>query len=115
MVILHCLKESEWNTIKNEKFYGEHYINSNGFIHCSDVQTLHKVAWMFLKIPEPLVILCIDTSRVQADIKWENGGSTDYPHIYGLLNLDSIINVLPFIKDSNNQFVFNQELQQYIV
>ena len=115
MIILHCLKECEWNKYKNEKFYGEEYIKSGGFIHCSDVHTVHKVVWMFLDISEPLVLLCIDTSRVQAEIKWENGGSTDYPHIYGLLNTDSIVNVLPFLKNDNNQFVLNQELQQYMV
>ena len=76
---------------------------------------MHKAAWMFVEIPEPLVLLCIDTSKVQAKIKWGNGGSTDYPHIYGLLNLDSIVNVLPFLKDDNNNFVLNKELGQYII
>lgn len=115
MIILHALKESEWNKCKNDKFYGEQYIESNGFIHCSDVHTVQNVVWMFLDISEPLVFLCIDTDKVQAEIKWENGGSTDYPHIYGLLNIDAIVNVLPLLKDNNNQFVLNQELQQYVV
>ena len=39
----------------------------------------------------------------------------DMGALYGLLNLDSIINVLPFIKDNNNHFVFNKELQHYTV
>ena len=110
MIILHCLKESEWNECKNEKFYGEKHIKSGGFIHCSDVHTVQKIARIFLDKAEPHVWLCIDTEKVQAEIKWENGGSADYPHIYGLLNVDSITNVLPFLKDENNQFVLNEEL-----
>jgi uncharacterized protein (DUF952 family) len=114
MIILHTLKESEWNEVKDKRFYGEHYVESDGFIHCSDIHTVHNVVWMFLTISEPLVFLCIDTDKVQAEIIWENGGSTDYPHIYGLLNIDAVVNVLPFIKNENNQFVLNKELQQYL-
>ena len=114
MIILHTLKESEWNECKNDNFYGEENIKNGGFIHCSDVNTVHNVVWMFMDIQEPLVFLCIETDKVKAKIKWENGGSTDYPHIYGLLNIDAVVNVLPFLKDENNQFVLNQELRQYL-
>jgi len=114
MIILHCLKESEWNRYKDGKFYGEEYMKSDGFIHCSDVHTVHNVVWMFLNIAEPLVFLCIETEKVEAEIKWENGGSADYPHIYGLLNLDAVVHVLPFIKDKDNQFVLNEELRLFL-
>ena len=114
MVILHCMKECEWNKSKHKKFYGEQYIESCGFIHCSEIGMVHNIVWMFLDISEPLVFLCIDTNKVQPEIKWEDGGSADYPHIYGLLNTDSVIDVLPFLKDENNNFVLNRELQQYM-
>jgi len=114
MIILHTLRESEWNEYKYKEFYGEEYIETDGFVHCSDVHTVHNVVWMFLDIQEPLVFLCIDTDKVQAEIKWENGGSTDYPHIYGLLNTDAVVDVLPFLKDENNQFVLNPELEKFI-
>lgn len=114
MIILHCLKESDWNKYKNGKFYGEEHLKNVGFIHCSDIETMHKVAWMFLDKLEIHVILCIETSKVKAQIKWENGGSTDYPHIYGLLNLDAAVDVVPFLKDKNNQFILNAELKKYL-
>jgi len=113
-IILHVLKASEWNEQKHLDHYGNHWLASDGFIHCSDVHTIQNVVWMFLNASEPLVILCIDVSKVQAEIKWENGGSTDYPHIYGLLNTDAVINVLPFLKDESDQFVLNPELQKYV-
>jgi len=114
MIILHILKEIEWNEYKDKKLYGEKHIKSDGFIHCSDVYTVQNVVWIFDNVCEPLVLLCIDTKKVHPEIKWENGGSTDYPHIYGLLNTDAVVNVLPFLRDKDNNFMLNQELQQFI-
>lgn len=112
MLILHCLKKSTWNSVKYSHFYGTDYIESEGFIHCSDIGTFHRVAPNFLDIAEPLVLLCIDTTKVQPEIKWEDGDNcgTAYPHIYGLLNLDAVVNVLPFLKDENGEFLLNDEL-----
>jgi uncharacterized protein (DUF952 family) len=114
VIILHIIKKSEWDNYKSKEFYGENYLETDGFIHCSDIHTVHNVVWMFLDVEEPLVLLCIDTDKVDAEIKWEIGGSTDYPHIYGLLNIDAVISVLPFLKDENNQFILNQEIKEYI-
>ena len=112
MIILHCLKESRLESYRGKEFYGEDYIDSEGFIHCSDIHTFHRVAPNFLEIDEPLVFLCIDTTKVHAEIKWEDGDNcgTAYPHIYGLLNLDSVQSILPFLKDENG-FVLNYELK----
>lgn len=117
MVILHCLKESTWDKCKDQEYYGDETIAPEGFIHCSDIHTFYKVAPNFTHMTEPLVLLCIDTSKVQAEIKWEDGDQcgTAYPHIYGRLNLDAVVNVLPFLKDDANTFVLNPELKAQIL
>ena len=114
MVILHCMKECEWNKRRYKKFYGEQYIESCGFIDCSEIGVVHDIAWRFLDIPDPLIFLCIDTNKVHPEIKWDNDGRADSPRIYGPLNTDSVIDVLPFLKDKNNNFILNRELGQYI-
>lgn len=38
----------------------------------------------------------------------------EYPHIYGELNLDAVVNVVPFIRDEEGNFVLNEELKFYI-
>ena len=45
-----------------------------------------------------LVLLEIDTRRVGAEIRYENceGGQENFPHIYGPLDLDSVVRVLEF-------------------
>jgi len=100
------LKKSTWENHKDEKFYGEEYLSTCGFIHCSDIDTFCKVAPNFKDINEPLVLLCIDTALVQPEIKWEDleDCGTRFPHIYGLLNIDSVVEIMPFLKDVSDGF-----------
>lgn len=52
-----------------------------------------------------LVLLCIDSDKVQAEIRYEGTeGGELYPHIYGPLNIDSVIEVLKFEPDENGMF-----------
>lgn len=32
-----------------------------------------------------------------------------YPHIYGLVNNDAVISVLPFLRDDNGDYIHNPE------
>jgi uncharacterized protein (DUF952 family) len=45
-----------------------------------------------------LVLLRIDREKVQAEVRDENleGGGDRFPHIYGPLNLDAVMSVIPF-------------------
>lgn len=65
---------------------------------------------------EPLVLLCIDTTKVNAEIRWEDFDNCGriYPHIYGVLNMDAIIEIVPFIKVEHEPFFFNEELKKYL-
>jgi|GEM_PF-6847339 len=40
MLIIHALLKSSWENCTD--YYGENYITSEGFIHCSDVHTFTK-------------------------------------------------------------------------
>jgi len=111
--IIHCMSEAVWNEIQNQEFYVTPTLDKEGFIHCSDVDTLHRVAdYMFTDDKESLILLCIDTSIVKAEVVWEDlyNDGTDYPHIYGPLNLDAVTAVLPFLRNTNGKFVLNEEL-----
>ena len=112
MIILHCLKEITWQKVKNNSYYGERYIELEGFIHCSDLHTFYKVAPNFKDMDEKLVLLCIESQKVEAQVKWEDGDNcgTAYPHIYGLLNINAVERVLPYLKDDAGNWIKNEEL-----
>ncbi len=116
MIILHCIAEDQWIKVKGNSYYGKELIDNNGFIHCSSIENFWRVAPHFLHIKEKLVLLCIDTEKVEAEIKWEDDGNygRTYPHIYGELNTDSVIANYPFNKNDKGDFLLNEELENYV-
>lgn len=115
MYILHCLKKSTWEACKGQAYYGRRSLEACGFIHCSEIDTYADVAPNFADEPDALVLLVIDTEQVKVPIKWENGEGyeTKYPHIYGLLNTDAIVAVLPHLWDGDKNWVPNDELKAF--
>ena len=117
MLLLHIAKKSDWQKSSITGKYGKKYLNNNGFIHCSIPEQLIEAANNNLKnIIEPLVILCIDTNKLRAKIKWEKRGKKGicFPHIYGLINTDCVFEVVPFNKNHNGSFVFPPELDKFV-
>jgi uncharacterized protein (DUF952 family) len=114
MLILHCITKSKWDRVKENSDYGRESIDACGFIHCSSIENFWRVASNFKEVEESLLLLCIDTNKVKSIIKWEDHDNCgrEYPHIYGELNLDSVVAVLPFLKNRNGDFIPNKELEQ---
>ncbi len=111
-MILHCMKKSLWDKRKLAAEWGEHEIASEGFIHCSTVEYFWRVAPNFKDIDDKLVILCIDEKRLTSELRYEDGDGCgrSYPHIYGPVNSDAVILVLPFLKDEDGDYIKNAEL-----
>jgi uncharacterized protein (DUF952 family) len=69
-----------------------------GFVHCSTRDQVVKVADIRFRSQKGLVLLCIDTDKVTAEIRYENleGGRELFPHIYGEINTDAVVQVAEF-------------------
>ena len=115
MYIIHSLKEAIWNNYKNKKYYGEVSIDKCGFIHCSEISTYKWVAPNFANETDSYVILVIDTDRLENKVVWEDLGNfgVEYPHIYGLLNTDAIVEVVPQLWSDDKEWIVNDELKKY--
>lgn len=66
-----------------------------GFIHCSFADQVDGVARAVFAGADGLVLITIDPSLVKAEVRYENleGGSELFPHIYGPLNVDAVVEV----------------------
>ena len=62
-----------------------------------------------------LVIVCIDETKLHAEVRYEDGGDCGrlYPHIYGLVNRDAVTAVLPFLRDTQGRYIKNSELKEF--
>lgn len=111
-MILHCMKKETWQERKNKQFWGKRNIEAEGFIHCSTVEYFWRVAPNFKEINEELLLLCIDESKLKSEVRYEDGDNCGrfYPHVYGLINNDAVIAVLPFLRNENGDYVKNPEL-----
>lgn len=112
-MILHCIRKVEWNKVKDKKQWGKDLIEKDGFIHCSTLEFFWRVAPNFNDINEELIILLIDENKLISPIKYEDGDNSGryYPHVYGEINNDAIIKILPFLKDKNGNYIKNEELK----
>ena len=104
-LIMHITRRDDWERAKSARLYRGDTLDSEGFIHCSTEDQVVAVANTAFRGQRDLVLLCIDPERVGADIRFE--GSPDdesFPHIYGPLNLDAIVNVLEFTPGKDGTF-----------
>ena len=110
-MILHCMKKKTWEERKNLEFWGRRNLKADGFIHCSTVEYFWRVAPNFKDIQEELVLVCIDESKLSAEVRYEDGDHCGraYPHVYGLVNNSAVIGVLPFLKNADGTYQKNPE------
>lgn len=98
MTIIHIIGRTEWDSIKDKKSYTTNDFEIDGFVHCSNVDQVVRVANFLFKGVNDLVLLVIDSDNVTSNVVWEDlyNANEEFPHIYGELNLDAVIDVIEF-------------------
>ncbi|MCC6260221.1 MAG: DUF952 domain-containing protein [Anaerolineales bacterium] len=108
-MIYHITSRAEWDAAKLQGVYTAPSLETEGFIHCSTHAQVAQVANAFYTGRNDLVLLKIDESQLQPELKWEapagppaeNISESDlFPHVFGAINLTAIAAVLDFEPDS---------------
>ena len=94
-VIYHITTKEEWDIAKGKGFYIAPSLELEGFIHCSEAQQVDGVLKRYYQGKKNLLELVIDTEKLESPLKYELAPSVNenFPHIYGPINLDAIIEV----------------------
>jgi uncharacterized protein (DUF952 family) len=118
--ILHISSRKQWIAATRTGQYLDPSLDTEGFIHASTLKQVLPVASSFYKGQSGLVLLEIDPKRLTSELRWEppTGGGPPpgvpegdaFPHIYGPINLDAIIQVLDFEPDENGEFLLPSSL-----
>jgi uncharacterized protein (DUF952 family) len=110
--ILHIARKTDWEQARAEGSYRADTLASEGFIHCSTPEQVIPVANHLFRGQPDLVLLVIDRDKVEAPIRDENleGGTALFPHIYGPLNLDAVVDVLDFPPRTDGSFELSSKL-----
>ncbi len=105
--ILHIASNAAWRAAAASGSYKPAGFEADGFIHCSTASQVIDVANAYFRGQDGLVLLLIDTSRLNAELRSDDvdGRGTLFPHIYGALNVDAVIDVLDLPAGANGEFV----------
>ena len=113
-MIFHITSPRAWDEAQQNGVYRAESLATEGFIHCSTLSQVLPVAENFYKGQSGLILLAIEPTLLSSDLKWEppSGGTPPrgvpdgdlFPHIYGPINLDAVVNVAEFRPGANGRF-----------
>jgi uncharacterized protein (DUF952 family) len=113
-LILHITNQPEWDAAQSAGQYEAASLHSEGFIHFSTTDQVVRVANAFYAGQRDLQLLVVDPERLSAELRWEDpvhpGVNMDtaqsevFPHLYGPLNLDAVLQVVPFPVGNDGAF-----------
>jgi len=95
-IIFHVTTAAEWNIAKQKGFYEAASLKEEGFIHCSQEHQVAGILERYFAGKTGLVKLVIDTDKLTSRFvfDWSSSIRDTFPHIYGPLNIDAVIDVI---------------------
>lgn len=93
--IYHITTANEWEEARLNGQYVSPSLKEEGFIHCSESWQVTDVLQRYFKGKHSLLKLTIDTTKLTSQLiyDWSNAIEDTFPHIYGPINLDAIIDI----------------------
>ena len=114
-IIYHITTRRDWELAQRDGMYlvstRGRTLAEEGFVHASAADQVGLVANTFYSDLDGLVVLVIDTARLRAEVRRERvpGSERLFPHVYGPVNADSIVEVLPLERAKDGRFAFPAE------
>jgi uncharacterized protein (DUF952 family) len=95
--IYHITTKHAWEDAQTKQSYLPKDFEKDGFIHCSIERQIEGVLERFYQGQTGLIKLKIEKAKVQRPVLFELAEDLNelFPHIYGPLNLDSVVEVMP--------------------
>ncbi|MBK9124549.1 MAG: DUF952 domain-containing protein [Chloroflexi bacterium] len=102
-VILHIIARSAWDSRLDAGEIRSPSLATEGFIHFSTPAQLLRTANKHYHGRTDLLVLRVDAEKLTAPLRWEAAGRSGppdnpndplYPHLYGPINLDAVIDTV---------------------
>ena len=113
-MIFHITTRADWDEAQSKGEYIAESLATEGFIHCSTIAQVLPVANNFYKGQGGMILLTIEPTLLSSTLKWEapSGGTPPpgapagdpFPHIYGPINLDAVVNVVDLLSNPDGTF-----------
>ena len=101
--IFHLATAADWEAARSSGAYTTSTrgvtLAEEGFIHASRADQWQGVRDRFYAdVTEPLVLLVVDTDRLDVPVVEEQVGEETYPHVYGPIPPSAVVQALPLEK-----------------
>ena len=98
--IFHIATATDWRRALESGAYATSTVGrtleEEGFIHASRRDQVQGVFDRYYRrIGEDLVLLTIDTGRLESEVRVEQVGDDSYPHVFGPINRRAVVGVEP--------------------
>ena len=104
-MIYHIATADAWNDAVTTGRYRADSLHDEGFIHCSTLAQVLRVADFLYQGVHGLVLLEIDPQQVGPDIQFEKANTGEsFPHVFGPINPDAIVRTFPFEPGEGGSF-----------
>jgi len=98
-VVFHIVGSPDWADAQDRGRYAPDAFAADGFVHLSNRDQILRPANLLYSGRTDLKLLVIEVSRLRARVVYEPGSHGEdelFPHLYGQLNLDAVIDVVDF-------------------
>lgn len=106
-MLFHIIDSAQWNVAKLENEYRPERFKTEGFIHLSKKDQILRPANLLYQGQQNLLLLIIDPDMLEAEVVYEpgsHGESELFPHLYGPLNVNAVIDDVLFPCEPDGSF-----------
>jgi uncharacterized protein (DUF952 family) len=105
--IYHLVPAADWSK-QPAGPYRAASLDSEGFIHCSNHDQVARVANLFYAAQGEMVVLCIAAELLTSPLRDDDIGTGErFPHVYGLINREAIVEVKKLSRDARGKWIFD--------
>jgi uncharacterized protein (DUF952 family) len=108
-VLLHIISKAGWAAAPPA---GSIEPVGEEFVHCSDRGVVHVTAGKFFHGQSGLLLLVIDPKLLDVPVRWEAVADSPlwFPHVYGPIPVDAVVEVHDFPSEDDGSFVLPQSV-----
>jgi len=103
-MVYHILPSENWEHARDQGEYRPASLANEGFIHLSRRYQVAGTLSRFFADHSGLILLCIDVARLHSELRYDAADGQFFPHLYGPLNLDAVVDVLQIAAGTEDPF-----------
>lgn len=103
-ILFHITTKEDWKEHRHNGNYEPESLEEEGFIHASTGDQLNDTANRLFSDHSQIHLLVIDIASLENEVKYEESEGEEFPHIYGPLNTNAVIDNIDVGEEMDGSF-----------